>query len=85
MSVRSIMCSCGTSRPDNEARSPACGRREGREVVERKLVPDPDMSPPTSSPMVDALGCGLCGLARMRPAHGALLVCPFCDAVRDID
>lgn len=36
-------------------------------------------------PRTEAVDCGLCGLARNRPGDGRLLLCPFCDQVRDID
>ncbi|MHB1928535.1 MAG: hypothetical protein ACYDEN_01285 [Acidimicrobiales bacterium] len=85
MSVRSIMCPCGTNRPGNEARCPACGRAEGREVLERALTPRTPVTRPRGMPTGDTIGCGLCGLARVRPTESVWLICPFCDTVRDID
>lgn len=85
MTLRSILCLCGTRRPGSEARCPTCGRSEGRELLERSLVPPEPIRRPRGTPTGDKVGCGLCGLARVRSPQGALMLCPFCDTVRDID
>ncbi|MST34884.1 hypothetical protein GHK86_19425 [Acidimicrobiaceae bacterium USS-CC1] len=85
MTLRSITCQCGTSRPGSQSQCPNCGRSDGREVLERTLQPRRTVRPAGPPQTGDLIGCGLCGLARVRVDGSDLVVCPFCDTVRDID
>ena len=80
MTLRSITCGCGMSRPGSQAHCPSCGHTEGRELLERQVTVRPPLLR-VKAPV----GCGLCGLARVRPSRSALYVCPYCDWVVDPD